>query len=212
MMFNPRFLTRTTLATALVSALCLSSAAHAGLLGGGGGGLTGGAGGGLTGGLGPRSLDIGGQASGSASRDGQALPRGEKAVQKVDEAKQKGQELGQTTADKAQAAKTAAADKAQSAKTAAGDQVSTLRERAGQADAGTNGGASAGAKGGVAGTLTPKPAAETGNAAPGGSTPPATGAAAPSRKLDASANGSAQASRSERSVNADASAQGSVSR
>lgn len=106
-MFNPQTLVRSTLATALLSALVLAQPAHAGLLGTGAG-----VGGGLSGGLGARSLDVGGQAAGQVRRDGSALPRGDKAVQAVGDATQKGREAGAAAATRAAAAKSTATEKA----------------------------------------------------------------------------------------------------
>ncbi len=108
-MFNPQTLVRSTLATALLSALVLAQPAHAGLLGAGAGV---GAGGGLTGGLGSRSLDAGGSAAGQVRRDGGALPRGDKAVQAAGETTQKGREVGTAAATRAAAAKSTTTEKA----------------------------------------------------------------------------------------------------
>ena len=118
-MFNKRqYLVRTTVASALLSALVLTQTAHAGLLGGGGGGL----GGGLGGGFGSRSLDIGGNAAGQVSRDGTSLPRGQRALEKAGDAKA-------TTTDKADEAKQSATDKASDS---AATGANTARDRAGQ--------------------------------------------------------------------------------
>lgn len=106
-MFNPQTLVRSTLATALLSALVLAQPAHAGLLGAGAG-----VGGGLSGGLGSRSLDVGGSAAGQVRRDGGALPRGDKAVQAAGETTQKGREAGAAAATRAAAAKSTTTEKA----------------------------------------------------------------------------------------------------
>jgi hypothetical protein len=77
---------RSTIGASLLSALLLSNPAQAGLLGGGSGGLGGGFGGGLNGALTPRSLNVGGEGTGTVSRNGAPVPRGEKATQKAGDA------------------------------------------------------------------------------------------------------------------------------
>ena len=94
MFFNRQTLVRSTLATALLSALVLSQPAHAGLLGGAGGG------GGLAGNLQTRGLGVGGSAAGQFSHDAVSLPRGDKAKTKLDDATQKAGETGRSAATK----------------------------------------------------------------------------------------------------------------
>jgi hypothetical protein len=94
MVGHPTILFRSTIGAALLSALLLSTPAQAGLLGGGGGRLAGGFGGGLNGALTPRSLNVGGEGTGTASRNGASLPRGEKATQKAGEAVRGTKEAG----------------------------------------------------------------------------------------------------------------------
>ena len=104
-----RILTCTPLVAALLSAVVLIQPAHAGLLGGGGS-LGGGLGGGLNIGNGSRSLDVGGAAAGSASREATTLPRPDKkaveaaggaaakAGDKAESSKQQGSATGQAAA------------------------------------------------------------------------------------------------------------------
>lgn len=188
---------------ALLSSLLLSSPAHAGLLGGGSGSL----GGGLNGGLTPRSLDIGGQANGSAQRDGTLLPR--RPVQS-------GKEVGQRAAAQAAEARAGAAH-------AVHDRASTLHDRAVNSGAAAAGdaqlardpaGGSATGSAQAAGMLSRnavQPAAPSNGATPNGESG-SPGAAPATRRADTSANAAARASRADRSISADASAQGSASR
>ncbi|MEO6625774.1 MAG: hypothetical protein ABIN37_13230 [Burkholderiaceae bacterium] len=186
-MVKRNFLVRSTLATALLSALVLSQSAHAGLLGGGS--ASGSLGGALGGGFGPRSLDIGGAGAGSGhlSRDAVSPPRGDKALQKAGEAKT-------MMGGKAEAVKQAAGDKADDGSADRSAGLGLMSQGAGtlsRSDAAPSAMSDAPAK----------PALQP--------TPPATTA---TRKADASAGASAQASRNERSVSADGSAQASARR
>jgi hypothetical protein len=108
MFFNRQTLVRSTLATALLSALVLSQSANAGLLGGGGGG-------GLAGGLQTRGLGVGGNATGQFSHDAVSLPRADKAKTKLDDATQKAGETGQSAATKSSGAAAAGANASRNA-------------------------------------------------------------------------------------------------
>lgn len=209
-MIKQRFLVRTNIAIALLSALVLTQTAHAGLLGGGSGGLGGGAG--LGGGFGPRSLDIGGNAAGQISRDGGQLPRSQRALEKTSDVKA-------IAIDKTDAAKQSSTDRAgnlggMAEGSAAG---SATASRRGEAPTATPGAMTAPttAMPTPAAMQTPTPSpmptatptpASTGSAGGNG------GAALATRKVDASFTGSAQASRADRSVGAEGSAQGSARR
>jgi len=110
-----------TIGAALLSALLLSTSAHAGLLGGG---AAGGLGGGLSGGLTPRSLNIDGQVAGQASRDGALAPSRDVVKNKAGDAVQTGKDAGQSGAAKAAETKSAVADGAH-------EQAGKLREQTG---------------------------------------------------------------------------------
>lgn len=123
-MVRSNILFRSTIGASLLSALLLSGPAHAGLLGGGGG-LAAGFGGGLNGGLTPRSLSVSGEGTGSVSRNGAPVPRGEKAARKADEGVQGAKDAGSAAAAKG-------ADTQAQTTQSAQDKGATLRERIGQ--------------------------------------------------------------------------------
>lgn len=191
-------LVRSTLAAALLSAFVLAQPAHAGLLGGGGS-LGGGLAGGLGGSFGPRSVDVGGQASGQVSRPGGMLPRGDQALQKAGETARKTDDLSQPASAQATGTAAVAAGQAGAARHSA---TSTA---GGQAAAAPHGAAALG--GAAAGTM-----ATASGHAPGAATGGARAATTAPRGLDGAVQASAQASRTDRSVDLDASAQGSARR
>lgn len=231
-MFNRQTIVRSTLATALLSALVLSQGAHAGLLGGGGG-LAGGLGGSLGGGFGPRSLDVAGAAAGQFARHGDTLARGEGAARAAGEIDRNGTHVGQSTLANATGARSL--DRAGTVKPpfigSDVEQASTARGRGGNlvGVAAAHAHASRGAvqpslaagTTSLAGSATdvasatpqgfavsPVQSTAGGGAASNGNR----GGTAAGPGADASANGSARASRASRSMSTDASAQGSVHR
>lgn len=128
-MFKRQTLIRSTLATALLSAMFLSLPAHAGLLGGAigvTGGLGAGIAGGMGGGFGPGSMNAGGmaagQAAGQATGQGAFMPRVPEFTQQAGSVKQA------STADTS-------------------EQRSVSRERVGNLGANVTGGTAAGNSG-----------------------------------------------------------------
>lgn len=195
------FSSRTVLTLATLAACLAASTAHAGVLGGAGSTL------GAT--VGPRSLDIGGQARAGLQRDAVALPSGDKlrettgaATGQVGQAKDaataKGAQVQADAHASAQANRDAAVDQAASAKASADDK---LRQSADQVRAQV--GNTKAAVTGKAGQV--RADANAAARASGSSNTPRGNASV-------SASGDANVSRSERSANASVSGDTSVRR
>lgn len=183
-MIKRQTLVRSTLATALLSAMLLSPSVHAGLLGGAIG-VTGGLGGGIAGGT------AAGQAAGQLAAQGAFMPRVPDLAQQAGSIKQAGT--------------THASEQGSVSRERAGNLGADVT---GAGMAGANLSRDAAQRAGRDSAM--NQAIGTGDATAAGNS----GAATSARQADVSVNGSgsAQASRANASVKSDASAQGSVSR